>query len=185
MTTTPGSSTPARRKVVILGGGVGGITAAFELSRAGWQEHFESITLYQQGWRLGGKGASGRGVDDRIEEHGLHLWLGYYENSFRMLRECYEELHRPPGEPLATIEQAFERASHFTVLERRPDGWLPWRASFPEDAGMPGDPAARLPSLYRHPPRRDRTARRHPARSGLVVDRSPQRGADTAAKRAR
>ena len=28
----------------------------------------------------------------RIEEHGLHIWLGYYENAFRLLRECYAEL---------------------------------------------------------------------------------------------
>ena len=43
------------------------------------------------GWRLGGKGASGRGVADRIEEHGLHLWMGFYENAFRLMRDCYEE----------------------------------------------------------------------------------------------
>jgi len=28
---------------------------------------------FQQGWRLGGKGASGRGIHDRIEEHGVHV----------------------------------------------------------------------------------------------------------------
>ena len=50
-----------REKLVILGGGAAAITAAFELSRPGWQDRFESITLYQMGWRLGGKGASGRG----------------------------------------------------------------------------------------------------------------------------
>ena len=51
--------------------------------------------MYQRGWRLGGKGASSRGPNGRIEEHGLHLWLGYYENAFRLLRECYVELDRP------------------------------------------------------------------------------------------
>ena len=51
----------AREKLVILGGGAAAMTAAFELSRPGWQERFESITVYQVGWRLGGKGASGRG----------------------------------------------------------------------------------------------------------------------------
>ena len=33
----------------------------------------------QMGWRLGGKGASSRGVADRIEEYGLHLWMGFSE----------------------------------------------------------------------------------------------------------
>ena len=43
----------------------GAVTAALELSAPGWEHHFESITLYQQGWRLGGKGACGRGRDLR------------------------------------------------------------------------------------------------------------------------
>jgi len=58
------------------------------------------VTIFQMGGRLGGKGASSRNRDfgDRIEEHGLHLWLGYYENAFRMIRTCYEtfrELSNP------------------------------------------------------------------------------------------
>src|SRR5438445_4713900 len=71
-----------------------GLSAAWRLSEPGWRDRFESITVYQRGWRLGGKGASSRGAHGRIEEHGLHLWLGYYENAFRVLRECYEELDR-------------------------------------------------------------------------------------------
>ena len=72
-----------------------GLAAAWRLSEPGWQDELESITVYQRGWRLGGKGASSRGPNGRIEEHGLHLWLGYYENAFRLLRECYAELDRP------------------------------------------------------------------------------------------
>src|SRR5229473_5953949 len=55
-----------------------------------------AVTAYQLGWRLGGKGASGRGAAGRIEEHGLHLWMGFYENAFRLMRECYAELGRDP-----------------------------------------------------------------------------------------
>ena len=52
----------------------------------------ERATVAQVGWRLGGKGASGRNPDrgQRIEEHGLHIWLGFYANAFRLLRACYE-----------------------------------------------------------------------------------------------
>ena len=52
------------------------------------------VTIFQMGGRLGGKAASSRNTQfgDRIEEHGLHLWLGYYENAFRMVRTCFEEL---------------------------------------------------------------------------------------------
>ena len=45
-----------RRKVAILGGGMAGVTAAWRLSEPGWEREFESITIYQRGFRLGGKG---------------------------------------------------------------------------------------------------------------------------------
>ena len=66
------------------------------------------------GWRLGGKGANGRRADagQRIEEHGLHVWGGFYANAFRTMRECYAGLRRPAGSPLATAEDAFIAAPH-------------------------------------------------------------------------
>lgn len=73
-----------RQRIAILGGGVGAMVAAWELTCApDWQSRYE-VDVYQLGWRLGGKGASGRrgGEHDRIEEHGLHVWMGFYENGF-------------------------------------------------------------------------------------------------------
>ena len=65
-------------KVVIVGGGCAGMAAAWQLSRLpGYDVH-----LYERSWRLGGKGASGRDEHGRILEHGLHIWLGFYENAF-------------------------------------------------------------------------------------------------------
>jgi uncharacterized protein with NAD-binding domain and iron-sulfur cluster len=135
-------------RVVILGGGVAGMTTAIELSRPGWRERYESITVYQYGWRLGGKGASGRGLHGRIEEHGLHIWLGFYENAFRMMRECYEELGREPSSPIHSVDRAFERASLFIAQEPRGDAWMPWMAEFPENDEMPGQSVTPLPSLW-------------------------------------
>ena len=63
--------TRAQEKVAILGGGMAGLSAAWRLSEPGWRNRFQSITVYQRGWRLGGKGASSRGDHGRIEEHGL------------------------------------------------------------------------------------------------------------------
>ncbi len=143
-----GAGRKALPRVVILGGGVAGMTAAMELSRPGWQQRYESITLYQLGWRLGGKGASGRGVHERIEEHGLHIWLGFYDNAFRLLRECYDELARDSSIPVRTIEDAFERASLFIVQEPRGSGWVPWFAEFPESDEMPGVHPTQPPSLW-------------------------------------
>ena len=75
------------RRVVILGGGMAGLTTAWELSSGDWRKRLDSITVYQRGWRLGGKGASSRGPHGRIEEHGLHVLLGYYDATFRVLRD--------------------------------------------------------------------------------------------------
>jgi uncharacterized protein with NAD-binding domain and iron-sulfur cluster len=108
----------ARTRVAILGGGVGAMTAAFELTDPALNGQYD-VTVYQLGWRLGGKGASGRDRQDhdRIYEHGLHIWLGCYENAFKLMRQCYAELGRAPGAPLATVQQAFHPHSLVVLNE--------------------------------------------------------------------
>ncbi|MDB5974733.1 MAG: hypothetical protein JWR07_1493, partial [Nevskia sp.] len=62
-----------RKRIVILGGGIGALTTAYHLTSApDWRERYD-ITVYQLGWRLGGKCASSRNPEHglRIEEHGL------------------------------------------------------------------------------------------------------------------
>lgn len=134
-----------RRRVAVLGGGVGAITAAYALSQpADWRDQFE-ITVYQLGWRLGGKGASGRNRahGQRIEEHGLHIWAGFYENAFRSMRDCYGELVRrglrQPEQPLGTLDKAFFGLDRFYVSERVGDVWRPWRFDVEPNSGEPGD----------------------------------------------
>ncbi len=127
-----------------------GLSAAFGLTSApDWQQQYE-ITVLQLGWRLGGKGASGRNSDaqERIEEHGLHVWGGFYENAFRIMRACYAELHRPPGSPLGTFEEAFKPCPLVSWIENLNGAWLPWNNDFPEYAGAaPGD-GQPMPSLF-------------------------------------
>lgn len=116
------------------------MTAAFELTRPEHAGRYQ-VTVYQMGWRLGGKGASGRGVADRIEEHGLHLWMGFYENAFRLMRDCYGELLPSPGRRFATWQDAFRPAPDVAVVDRLPGGcWESWHAHFPPGRGLPGDP---------------------------------------------
>jgi uncharacterized protein with NAD-binding domain and iron-sulfur cluster len=132
--------------IALIGGGCAGISAAFELTRPEHQGRY-CVTVYQLGWRLGGKGASGRGPADRIQEHGLHLWMGFYENAFRLMRECYAELGRDPATcRIADWRDAFT-PDHFNgVADWSPSGrWLPWRVHLPPFEGLPGDPGARLP----------------------------------------
>lgn len=124
----------------MIGGGCAALSAAFELTRPelGGAYH---VTVYQLGWRLGGKGASGRGPADRIEEHGLHIWLGFYENAFRLIRDCYAELGRDPDKcPIARWQDAFFPDSHVGVADVGKTGWLHWTALFPPAEGLPGDP---------------------------------------------
>ena len=111
-----------KTRVAVLGGGVGGLTAAFELTRPDLDGRFD-VTVYQLGWRLGGKGASGRNParGHRIEEHGLHIWFGFYANAFRLMHDVYAELGRPPEAPLGTVDKAF-KACPTIVLYDRIDG---------------------------------------------------------------
>ncbi len=140
-----GHQDSARRiNVAVIGGGCAALTAAFELTRPEHQGRY-AVTVYQMGWRLGGKGASGRGTSERIEEHGLHLWLGFYENAFRLMRGCYAELDRDPATcPLATWRDAFAPAPSVAVTERAPTArGSPGSRTFRPDAASPATPSTR------------------------------------------
>ena len=131
----------APRRVAILGGGMAGLTAAWELSAPALRDGYE-VTVYQRGFRLGGKGASSRGPNGRIEEHGLHVWLGYYDNAFRLMRDVYAELDRPatdPDCPIGTWRDAFSPAHVVGVGERLGEDWSHWVATFGANDAVPGD----------------------------------------------
>lgn len=150
-TVTPGeelvdNSQVQPEKIAILGTGVGSMVSAFYLtSQPGWQDRYD-ITVYQMGWRMGGKGASGRNAEygQRIEEHGLHIWFGFYENAFGVIKEAYDLLQRPPGAALRTWEDAFKPHSFVGVMEQVHGKWLPWTIDFPVKPGVPGDGSERL-----------------------------------------
>lgn len=139
-----------KKRILVIGGGVAAVTAVYALTKLhDWQNRFD-ITVYQMGGRLGGKGASGRNAAKgyRIEEHGLHVWAGFYQNAFRSLRSCYEDLARlglrAADAPMATIEQAFTPLDYLCLAEDVPsaDGtgtdWRPWLIDLPDNAELPG-----------------------------------------------
>jgi len=135
-----------KEKIAILGGGVGAMAAAFALTDGPNAEKYD-ITVYQLGWRLGGKGASGRNADvyNRIEEHGLHIWFGFYYNAVPLMRRCYAEL---TGDANA-FEQAFT-AHGYVVLEELVNGqWRHWDLPFPPNAAGPGTPVQFLKALLK------------------------------------
>lgn len=130
-----------KQRVAILGGGVSAMTTAFYLSSyPGWKDDWE-IDVYQMGWRLGGKGASGRNREmfQRIEEHGLHIFLGFYDNAFKTMQALYAELARSPGEPLATWRDAWKPHDRVVFMEHIKGEWRPWPVDFARRPGTPGD----------------------------------------------
>src|ERR671931_115231 len=117
-----------RRRVAILGGGAGGLTTASELTATPELRERYEVTVHQLGWRLGGKGASGRrriAGGHRIEEHGLHVWFGFYENAFDVIRRVYEELDRPARAPLRTWRDAFAPTNEVVLLDDADGTWIP------------------------------------------------------------
>jgi uncharacterized protein with NAD-binding domain and iron-sulfur cluster len=128
----------AKKRIAILGGGIGGLSTACELTRTPELRERYDVTLYQLGWRLGGKCASSRNEahGDRIEEHGLHIWLGCYDNAFALMREVLEERARFSGAPPRTLEEAFLPQS-FTPIGLG-DGSTFYPVSWPTNADKPG-----------------------------------------------
>jgi uncharacterized protein with NAD-binding domain and iron-sulfur cluster len=141
----------SKQKIAILGGGVGAMTTAFHITDSpGWSDKYD-ITLYQMGWRLGGKGASGRNQDvaNRIEEHGLHIWMGFYENAFRAIRQAYEECNAyglTPGSPFTSWDKAFSPLNLIVLTEQFGEQWKPWQMCWPSNSLVPGVNAPDTPS---------------------------------------
>ncbi len=83
----------------------------------------------------------------RIEEHGLHIWFGFYDNAFRLMREAYSELGRTPGvDPLATLDEAFKGCDQIVLYDRQGDGWHGFAFNPPRNLQRPGVPRE-LPDL--------------------------------------
>ncbi|MFO0948617.1 MAG: hypothetical protein U1D30_22285, partial [Planctomycetota bacterium] len=76
----------------------------------------------------------------RIEEHGLHVWPGFYDNAFRMMRECYTALNRPPAVPIHQWTDAFEPLDHLAVEEAFQGESAHWLYAAHRNPGQPGDP---------------------------------------------
>ncbi len=132
------------QRVAILGGGLGGLTTAFNLTAPEQQGRYE-VTVYQLGWRLGGKCATGRNADiaDRIQEHGLHVFMGQYQNAFAMVQALYREAADPP---FPDWRQGFTQQPAMSLMEQVDGQWVPWVIEAPVFPGTPGiDPP---PSLW-------------------------------------
>lgn len=128
-----------RQRVVILGGGIASLTAAWYLSNTQDLRDRYQVEVIQLGWRLGGKLASGRqlpgescGIPDddrqtderfgnRNTEHGLHVWFGFYDNAFNLYNGLFDAWDKPADCPWKSWLDAFT-PEHFTPLGEVIDG---------------------------------------------------------------
>ena len=126
----------AKTKVTILGGGLSGLVTALNLTAPEQQDRYE-VTVYQLGWRLGGKCATGRNADlnQRIQEHGLHVFMGQYDNAFGMVQALYAEAAHPP---FPTGQQGFSQTPAMSLMEEVDGQWIPWVFNLPVFPGTPG-----------------------------------------------
>ncbi|PKV51399.1 putative NAD(P)-binding protein [Aquimarina sp. MAR_2010_214] len=132
-----------KKKIAILGSGMSSLTSAYELSSyENWQDHYD-ITIYQMGWRLGGKTATGRGPNERIQEHGIHIAQGWYENAFRLIQDSYKECEKHdlmPNSPFKSWEDAFDRedTTLLTHFDPKTNQWIKKNIIFPSNEYIPG-----------------------------------------------
>ncbi|HVY32069.1 MAG TPA: FAD-dependent oxidoreductase [Polyangiaceae bacterium] len=139
----PPPSPGPKRKIAVLGGGLASLAAAYELtSYEGWRDRYE-VTLYQIGWRVGGKTSCGFGPGDRIQERGIHIFQGWYENAFRMVQDTYAYMDKhdlAPGSPLPKWTDAFvpDDATLFTEFDQDRGVWTNWPVLFPYNQKLPG-----------------------------------------------
>jgi uncharacterized protein with NAD-binding domain and iron-sulfur cluster len=144
---------PQQKRVVILGGGCGAIATAFWLtSTKKLREHYK-VSIYTHGWRLGGKAASGRDAahGHAIQEHGLHILMGWYEIAFKSIRACYDEWQKEPDNPFKSWKSAFTPLKQVTLTQQLPNNstgqWNFWNMKFPRNRHTPGEPAGDLTLL--------------------------------------
>jgi uncharacterized protein with NAD-binding domain and iron-sulfur cluster len=114
----------------IIGGGPAGLSAALALTDPA---HYDAaapayhVCVLQMGWRVGGKGATGRrgpatwdapqqrwtmAAPAIVEEHGIHLFGNMYVNSLRTLNTCLVETGGPPIASVLCPSNALQLADY-------------------------------------------------------------------------
>ncbi|HEY1448328.1 MAG TPA: NAD(P)-binding protein, partial [Caulobacteraceae bacterium] len=129
-------------KIAILGGGMAALSAAYQLTKTPALQAANQVTVYQLGWRLGGKAASGMDSLGRNLEHGLHVWFGCYENTFQMIQEVYAARGAPPpgGWALATWQDAVKPQLFTPIGVQGADGtWSYFPLTWATNGATPSD----------------------------------------------
>ena len=135
-----GALPTTKTRVLILGGGLGGLATALALTETEALRNRYDVKVVAQGHRLGGKGASWRNPDprlgSRIEEHGIHVIFGFYHNFLRLIRGVYTESERDPATTFpASFDDAFSPRWNITFDNGTSDAFELTFPETPEDWG--------------------------------------------------
>ncbi len=106
-----GEARVRKTRVLILGGGMSALATAHALTDTEERRARYDVHVLAQGHLLGGKGASTRDPDPgfgmRNQEHGIHVFFGFYHNALALMRGVYDEAARPAGVFPRTFDDAF------------------------------------------------------------------------------
>ncbi len=146
-----------RKRIVIVGAGVAGLSTAFNLTdptiNPNWSDRY-SVDVYQMGWRVGGKCATGRNPDacERIQEHGIHIFANFYFNAMRMVKAAFDEVEWDEHDKLRTMEDAFLPSAVAYNTDYFDKQWHGWLTSFIISDGNPweGPPGADVRQLMQN-----------------------------------
>jgi len=130
-----------KRRVVIVGGGIAGLTAAYELTRTPEARATWAVEVVEMGHRFGGRLASAHRSDawERNEEHGLHVWFGFYDNTFRLAEAVWRDHPRPQGSPWSSVWDALEPIYSSDHGLRAGDGRIIRRLFHSRNCDRPGE----------------------------------------------
>ncbi len=135
-----------KTRVVVLGAGPAGLAAAFGLSDTEEQRARYDVTVYQMGWRAGGKCSTGRAAPTmRIEQNGTHYLFGCYDACFDTVRRSFDELVTRGISSFGTYEEAFLPRNLLVFTQRFRGEWHLWPIRFPANGTVPGTRDGALP----------------------------------------
>ncbi|QSQ18841.1 FAD-dependent oxidoreductase [Pyxidicoccus parkwayensis] len=144
------SRTTRRTRVAVLGAGPAGLATAHALSRTPELRARFEVTVYQSGWRAGGKLTSGRkGSEQTVSLNGTHFLFGCYDETLTLLREAYDDLLARGDSRCGTFEEALLPRDILVCMQQFQGRWTHWRLALPRNGLRPGTPGSPvLPEQY-------------------------------------
>jgi uncharacterized protein with NAD-binding domain and iron-sulfur cluster len=134
-----------KKKVAILGAGPAGLAAAFGLTATPALREAHEVTIYQMGWRAGGKCASGReGAENRVDQNGTHYLFGCYDNTLDMARVAYAELAEAKNKDFGSYKSALLPRDLLALKHFFRGKWRMWAMPLPANEVAPGTQPGRL-----------------------------------------